>query len=186
MKQIKLTQNQFALVDNEDFEWLNQWKWYAYKTNYSYYVRRNGYNKGKQITICMHRVVVKAKKYQEVDHKDRNGLNNCKANLRICTRQQNRMNSVGWGSSIFKGVSWHKHRKRWSARIGANGKLKYMGLFDKEIEAAKAYNEEATKQFGAFARLNIFTRESKNVKIITNTTNVNSGNSGEKNETNVE
>jgi len=93
----------------------------------------------------------------ETDHRDGNGLNNQRENLRICTRQQNSQNGLAHkdSSSQFKGVSLKKGRHKWVACIMQNGKLAHLGYFDNEIEAAKTYNTKAKELFGEFAKLNI-------------------------------
>lgn len=153
MKEIKLTQGKVALVDDADFEHLNQWKWYAQKDRYTYYaVRRDGKKRMK-----MHRVVLGLKYEDKLlpDHIDRNGLNNQRDNLRIATRSQNCANraSVKNAVSKYKGVSPMK--KRWQVHIVKNGVQKYIGLFKSEIDAANAYNKVATELHGQFAHLNI-------------------------------
>lgn len=165
MKEIQLTQSKVALVDDEDFEYLNQFKWHARKCGNSFYARKNigtieNANRG---THLMHRIIMNATDPQIcVDHKDGNGLNNQKSNLRICNHQQNNMNQrhIQNGSSIYKGVCWHKEAKKWVSNIHFN-KMIYLGLFDNETEAAKAYDQKAIELFGEFARLNfaIFSEE---------------------------
>ncbi len=150
MKQIKLTQGKVTLVDDSDFEWLNQWKWYARRHRNTYYATRHFSPRR------MHRLILNAQTAQEIDHKDRDGLNNQRKNLRFCTHGQNKMNSTKRtnGSSIYKGVCWHKRDKRWRAKITLNGKQKQLGSFISEMKAAKAYDKAALELFGAFAKLN--------------------------------
>lgn len=95
-------------------------------------------------------------KGMDTDHIDGNKLNNQKTNLRIATRTENARNQrpVRGGSSQYKGVGWHKAANKWRADIRINGELKYLGLFTDEIQAAKSYNEAATKYFGEFAQIN--------------------------------
>lgn len=156
MKRIPLTQGLFAIVDDEDFEWLNQWKWSAFKSRYSYYAQRNQGPRKKQKTILMHRQILNAQKGQITDHKEHNGLDNRKENIRICTPRQNSQNSrkMKKGSSIYKGVIFHIHKKKWMAQIYHKGINKYLGYFDSEIKAAKVYNKMAKELFGKFACLN--------------------------------
>lgn len=158
MKQIPLTQGQFALVDDEDFEELNQFKWYALKTKNTYYACRNFKNidENKRIML-MHRQILKLKDPKiEADHIDNNGLNNQKINLRECSSAQNKRNTKSHKDSFskYKGVSWHKKDKRWRVRIIINSKCTHIGNFKDEIEAAKAYDEMARIHHGEFANLN--------------------------------
>ena len=88
----------------------------------------------------------------QVDHIDGNKLNNQKYNLRYATKQQNQMNSKGLYE--YKGIFWEENRKKWRAKIGFNKKSIFLGRFNTDIEAAKAYDEAAIKYFGEFAKLN--------------------------------
>lgn len=172
MKQIPLTQGQVALVDDDDFEYLNQHKWYAHKRHGIYYAIRNVYlENGKRSAIKMHRFIMNMQPSDKtmIDHIDRNGLNNQKHNLRKCTNQENRRNSIKQSkksTSIYKGVVMHTHKqfnkkkqqivyyRSWHARIVINGKRKVIGCFKTEDEAAIAYNQAAISHYGEFALLN--------------------------------
>ncbi len=159
MRQIILTQSQLALVDDADYELLNQLSWYAQKTTYGGYAtaRRCSCPLVKQTcTILMHRQITSCPRGKDVDHKDHNPLNNQKANLRICTRSQNIANGLPQKdtSSKYKGVYWHKRGKKWVAYIMVNYKRFHLGCHDSEIDAAKAYDTAAKKHFGKFAYLN--------------------------------
>jgi hypothetical protein len=108
----------------------------------------------------MHRVITNAPAGKVVDHIDRNGLNNRRCNLRICSAADNSRNSVKKGkSSRYKGVSWNKKNKKWFSSIKYNRKFLHIGYFENEIAAAKAYDKMAHKLFGQFAYLN-FPKES--------------------------
>ena len=162
MKTIELTQGQVALVDDDDYEWLNQWKWCAHWQGLRWYaVRRAPTIDGKQYKIRMHRVVIDAQPGQQVDHKDRDGLNNRRDNLRLCTNSQNQANrgKQAGCSSKFKGVTWHKQTGKWQARIRVHRKGIYLGVFDDEVEAGRAYDDAAIEHFGEFARLNVIERK---------------------------
>ncbi|MFW9874253.1 MAG: AP2 domain-containing protein [Candidatus Thorarchaeota archaeon] len=159
MKKIVLTKDKFALVDDEDFDYLNQWKWHALtkkKPNtIRYYACRTIKENGKKKNIYMHRLLMNFPKNKQVDHSDHDTLNNQKSNLRTCTNAQNSYNqNKRIGSSQYKGVHWYKQTKKWVARIMYNYKNISIGYFKSEIEAAKAYDEKAKKLFGEFAYLN--------------------------------
>lgn len=163
MKQIPLTQGKFALVDDEDFEELSKHKWYANKIRWIFYAVRNIGTRPNRKAILMHRQIMNAKKGQEIDHRNGDGLYNRKSNLRFCTTKQNQHNQKSQiGSSRFKGVSWSKNNKKWLARIGFNYHQKYLGLFDNEIEAAKSYDQKAEEMFGEFANLNFPKKRGQN------------------------
>lgn len=156
MKKIKLTQGKFALVDDSDYEWLNQWKWYAFKNGTSFYAGRSITKDGARKMILMHRIITNAKKDKMVDHKDHNGLNNQRVNVRECTRSQNMQNQSSGGVSKYLGVGWIKGRNKWEASIKSNDKRKNLGHFKTEIEAAIIYNIAARKYHGEFANPNKF------------------------------
>lgn len=153
MKEIKLTQGKVALVDDEDFKALNQFKWYAHKYRNTFYANRGVGLNGKQITQSMHGVIMNGK---GIDHHDHNGLNNQKSNLRLCTQSENCMNrsKMGNTSSIYKGVHFHKPNNKWLSSLRINGKHVHLGLFVSEIDAARAYNAKAVELFGEFVNLN--------------------------------
>lgn len=157
MKEIKLTQGKVALVDDADFEFLNQWKWIAIKDENTFYAARGEYKNGKQTTLQMHRVLLGLINPKiEGEHIDRNGLNNQRNNLRIANRSQNCSNrpSFKGSSSKYKGVSRFGNTNKWRARIQKDSVSKTIGIFNNEQEAALAYNNEAEKLHGDFAYLN--------------------------------
>lgn len=138
-----------VIVDDEDFDYLNQFHWQVDKFN-----SVKGRVKGKQILI--HRLIMNPPNDIEIDHIDGNRLNNQKSNLRFATSSQNKMNRGARkdSKSGYKGVSWHKQNKKWTVRIKVNNKYLSLGLFNNLFDAAKAYNEIATKYFGKYAWLN--------------------------------
>lgn len=157
MKEIKLTKGQVALVDDPDFEWLNQWKWVAKPDHYTFYAYRVDYSLGKHnpITIIMHRQLLDLYDSDlEGEHIDGNGLNNQRNNLRVATRVQNIYNRKAFknNKSKLKGVSWHNNK--WRANIQKDYKSVHIGYFKTKEEAAIAYNNKAVELFGEFARLN--------------------------------
>jgi len=149
---IALTQGRFVIVDAEDFDRLNQYQWYACKCKGTYYAARC--ERGK--TIRMHREIMRAPKGLLVDHIDHNGLNNRKSNLRLCTNAQNCYNqrANANGTSKYKGVSWYKCSRKWSARVRCDGKFYNLGDYEDEIKAAVVYDKMAKELFGEFACLN--------------------------------
>lgn len=148
---ISLTQGLYTLVDGEDYERLNQHKWYARKTPYTYYAIRH---KGQGI-IYMHREILNAPAHLETNHRNHNGLDNRKTNLRVCTRAQNTQNARPREvTSKFKGIGWYKSRSKWRAKIFCNGKHYHIGYFFDEDIAAKAYDKKAKELFGEFAITN--------------------------------
>ena len=162
MKKIPLTLGKFALVDDEDYDWLSQWKWHALKARNTYYAQRSApIGGGKYKNLRMHREIMKTPETLYTDHIDGDGLNNQKANLRFCTLQQNQFNRSPERncSSNFKGVSWKKSGQKWLATITVNKRLKHIGVFTSEIEAAKAYDNVAKEAYGEFARLNFPTQK---------------------------
>lgn len=157
MKEIELTQGKVALVNDEDFKRVNQFKWCAnYIGEYWYAVRNIRKPNGKYITQLMHRVIMACPKGLETDHRNHNGVDNRKCNLRICTHGENQRNRqpLQKCTSKYKGVYWHKASKKWCGRIKINKKSIHLGLYTNEITAALAYNVKAKELFGEFAYLN--------------------------------
>lgn len=148
MKKIKLTQGKYALVDDADFEWLNQYRWCAYFNGYNWYAQRTP-------NIKMHRVILGYKGKHQVDHIDGRGLNNQRKNLRICTHSQNGMNRGKQknNTSGYKGVSRHKKAEKWQASIKLHRKLIYLGIFKSKKEAKIAYEKAAEKLHGDFRKI---------------------------------
>jgi len=158
MKYIELTQGQRAMVDDEDYEGLNQHRWYAYfnPCTQSFYARRNVYADGIGTTILMHRVILGAKKGEVVDHIDHVTLDNTKGNIRTCTHSQNGCNTrlSSYNSSGFKGVALAPRSTRYRAYITLNKKQMHLGVFDCKIEAAKVYNLASRMYHGEFSLIN--------------------------------
>jgi len=155
VKEIPLTQGKVALVDDEDYEELNKHKWCAQKTGKAFYAVRNVGKRPHQKHVYMHRQILNAPPGVECDHRNGNGLDNRRCNLRICTSGQNKMNQrPRGGTSQFKGVRWHRQAKRWQAEIMINSKHRYLGLFADETDAARTYDVAARELFGEFARTN--------------------------------
>lgn len=157
MKLIPLTQGFFALVDDEDYNFLMQWKWYAFKNGNTYYAVRFIKVNNKQKKIMMHRVIMNTSIDQEVDHQDHDGLNCQRYNMRNCTHQQNGMNGGMHGIVPYLGV--YIKRKKFAAKIGYNNKGINLGTFSTMEEAARAYDKKAKELFGEFANLNFKEKE---------------------------
>lgn len=152
MKEIRLSQNKISLIDDSDYEFISRYKWYAELRSNSWYARHDFPNK----KVYLHVYLLGEDLKHKIDHKDHDGLNNTRENLRICTNSQNGMNKRKSEncSSIYKGVCWEKRRNKWIAFISPDSTFKFLGYFDDEIEAAKAYDEAAIKYFGDFSCLN--------------------------------
>ena len=158
MKQIPLTKNKIALVDDEDFEYLMRWKWCIsgrYAIRGVYIGKLDGKNKFKH--ILMHRVINKTPDDLYTDHINGDGLDNRKRNLRTCTIGQNNINKLTKTiyTSKYRGVSWDKRKKKWRACLQLNRKHIFLGYFKCQIKAAKAYNNAAIEFHGEFCRLNV-------------------------------
>jgi len=151
-KLIPLTQDKFAIVDAADYDRLSKHKWCAVKGRRTYYATRRANGK----LVRMHRVIMKARAGQVVDHREHDGLDNRRSKLRFCTPRQNTMNQrprLGC-SSEYKGVFHGKGDKKFIAGIAYNSKRIHLGRFDTARNAAKAYDKKAKELFGEFAYLN--------------------------------
>ena len=161
MKQIPLNTKTFkghyTLVDDEDYEWLSQWRW---STTSNGYVRRAGLKcEGSfwRRHIRMHRQIMGVMSVKtHVDHINHNPLDNRRCNLRVCTAAQNQANEKLSVNSVsgYKGVCWHRVAGKWRATIHVNKKSIHLGLFVNKTDAVCAYNKAAKKHFGVFALLN--------------------------------
>jgi hypothetical protein len=157
MKEIKLSKGKVAFVDDEDYERLNQFKWYAVKGGRTFYAQRNIKLTTRMSCMLMHRMILEPKDKYHTDHKNGNGLDNRKENLRYASEAQNQWNSqkrIGNSTSRFKGVEWNKKQQKWRANIRVNRIKKYLGCFADETDAAKAYDNKAKELFGEYAKLN--------------------------------
>lgn len=148
MKEIPLTQGKVALVDDEDYEWLNQWKWRFG----DYAIRTLPRDSGPIRFVRMHRLIMAAPAGLEVDHINGNPLDNRRKNLRLCSHAENTRNTKIHNRTGFKGVQ--PNGKGWTAKIKTLGKTKYIGFYRTPEEAAKAYDQKAVELFGEFARTN--------------------------------
>lgn len=147
-KQIPLGDGLYAYVDAADYEWLSQYNW---RLQNGYAARRE-----KNKVIYMHREIMNPPDGMMVDHVRRNKLDNTRDSLRVCTQQQNAHNNAKHmgSSSRFKGVGYSTEKQKWFAKIYINGKRIWLGYFDDEVAAARAYDRAAVEHFGEFAHLN--------------------------------
>lgn len=148
VKQIPLGDGFYAYVDAADYDWLIRWDWHLHGG----YAVRNEKNK----RIYMHRQIMQPPKGMVVDHTNRNKADNTRANLNVCTQQENLHNRSkrNGASSRFRGVSYSTNSRKWIARITFEGRRLFLGYFTDEVEAARAYDCKAVELFGEFARLN--------------------------------
>jgi hypothetical protein len=148
---IGLQNGMVAHVDLADFERVNVHRWRAYKSRNVWYADTS--IAGRSVT--MHRFILSPPDGMDVDHKDRDGLNNRRGNLRIATTAQNVANQrlSPNNTSGYRGVHRHKSQ-RWVAAITCNRKATHIGYFAKAEDAARAYDTKARELFGEFARLN--------------------------------
>ena len=153
MKYIPLTQGKFTIVDDEDYEWLVQFKWYYAEG----YARRHVGRGENRYIVRMHREIMGLpfKDPREIDHINGDRFDNRKENLRTCSTQENQHNvrSRG-GTSIYKGVCWNTQTRKWKAQIAFHCYLVYLGLHDTEYDAACAYDAAAEWLFEDFAKTN--------------------------------
>lgn len=147
---VPLTKGQFAIVDDEDFAFLSQWKW-QYSARYAVRTGPRPLRKN----IWMHRLIINPPDELEVDHINRNTLDNRRANLRVVTHRFNIQNSpVKEHTSGYRGVHWRKDRQKWTAGAGARERYRWLGYFNNEIDAARAYDQAVRELFGPDAQVN--------------------------------
>lgn len=154
---IYISKIEAAIVDMHNFEKLNKHLWQIVKCkNTSYARRKKTVSKGKRIDIYMHQEILKTRCGMMSDHINRNGLDNRECNLREVTNSQNMQNcNPRKGKSIYRGAYQKAKGKKWYSRIRTGkGKRLYLGSFDSEIDAAKAYDDAARKYYGEHAAVN--------------------------------
>ena len=140
MKEIALTHGHVAMVDDEDYELLNQYSWGATHGRTTFYATRIEKNpQGERTLILMHRQIMKPPKGLQIDHINGNGLCNKKGNLRIVTVRQNSQNRHSRKTSKYPGVSWDDRRKGWIASVYIDGSSKYLGKHETEQLAYEVY-----------------------------------------------
>lgn len=154
MREIPLTQGKVALVDDADYEWLNQWKWFAWKSSASktWYASRNERvrpGRGGYVQLTMHGQITGFGP-RKTDHKDRNGLNNQRDNLRPAEPHQQAANRGLRSDNLSgaRGLTWFKGK--WQVRIRVRGHLIFLGYFKDKARACEAYRLAAMQYFGEF------------------------------------
>lgn len=147
MRLIPLTQGKFAIVDDEDYEYLSQFKWYAGKSRKTYYAQRGAWIDGELKTVKMHHVIMGKKPGFVVDHINGNGLDNRRENLRLVTPRQNLQNRHITRTSQYPGVCWRKDTRKWNAWIRIGKRNVNLGSFNDEYQAFLAY-KYAVEQLG--------------------------------------
>ena len=151
---IPLASGKSVIIDLDDYILVMNYKWWESKNKNLSYAYANDKDRNY---ISMHRLLLGLTKGDgiKIDHINGNGLDNRKENLRFCTRSQNNMNrKKARGVSKYKGVCRYESRDKWVAVVKVNGAAHNLGYFEREIDAAKAYNRGALKYHGEFAKLN--------------------------------
>lgn len=154
MIRVPLTQGFVALIDDEDEDLVSQYRWSIRRNRRQIYAQANVMRDGRRTTMQMHRLIMGFPPHQ-VDHLNRDGLDNRRANLRIVNNSLNAQNRLGYGRSRFKGVVYRRRTGKWQARINNNGRRISLGHFLTEVEAGLAYDEAARRIYGPEARLNL-------------------------------
>jgi len=147
-----------ALVNDEDYDYLMQFDWSAKVESHTIYAYRNIYKDKVWVSsISMHRDLMKVTDPKiKIDHRDHNGLNCQRTNMRECTHADNMKNMISHkdGTSKFVGVSWFKKYSKWRAVIMKDGKQVFCGYHATAEDAARAYDKKAIELFGTFANFN--------------------------------
>jgi hypothetical protein len=153
VRMIPLSEGGYAYVDAADYERFNRWNWNMAGGGYAARVE-NG------TTVLMHRLIMKPPKGMVVDHADGNRCNNCRSNLRVCTRKENQRNirKQRGARSPFKGVYYDMRRGKIFAQYYFEGRAQWLGYFETGLDAARAHDHAVVQTFGEFARVN-FPRE---------------------------
>lgn len=166
MKNIALSRGYVAIIDDEDFEKVSQYKWHASQHEKKIYAKRKRWipdesittkqgkyvKKGYYKTIALHRVILDAPDDMEVDHINGNPLDCRKINLRVCSHEQNMWNLKGRSDSKsgYRGITWDKQTQKWRATLTYKKQFINIGRFDNLDDAIKAHQEKAKELFGEF------------------------------------
>jgi len=153
VKFIKLSNEKYAIVDEDMFDELSSYKW-SYSNGYVY--RKITNKEGKRTSLYMHRFIMNPRKNLVIDHIDRDKTDNRVCNLRQCTQKENLANAIGQRntSSKYRGVTRIKSTGRFLSRIVHNRKNYHLGVYSNENDAAQAYNDKMIELFGEYALLN--------------------------------
>lgn len=157
MKEIPLTKGYVAIVDDEDYEMLSQYKWQVNKRKNTNYASRAIKENGKKVTIFMHHEVYGKK--TRLHFLNLEGLDVRKSNMQESTISQINMGRRIYRTdktSQFRGVHWETRKEKWRAMIKDDGKPTHLGYYDLEVDAAKAYDKESFKRHGEFGWRNLF------------------------------
>ena len=149
---LQLTQNKWAVIDEQDWEKVKDHTWHTEIARKTFYATTSINGR----SVRMHRLIMDPGKGEIVDHRDGNGLNNRRSNLRVCNNSQNLRNRglPASNKTGFKGVYKPKDRKKYTAQIKTDSKSLYLGSFSDPVDAAKAYDAAARAIFGEFAMTN--------------------------------
>ena len=157
MREIPLTKGKVALIDDGDFDRVIQNNWIAVEEWPGIWYAISNRPKGSHPQkFRLHRFILQAPQGVQVDHRNGDGLDNRKENLRLATPSQNQQNrhNLSLNTSGYRGVTWHKKCQKWQSVIKLNGKNYYLGLYINPESAASAYDLKVIELFGEFARLN--------------------------------
>ena len=150
--------NQKCVIDTDDYDKIKKYNWSIHKglKDKCFYAISHDKINGKYTTIKLHRLIMNVESHKNVDHKDFNGLNNVKTNLRICTPTENMRNRrMSYNNkSGYKGVCPVGNSKKWRMQIRVNKKTIYLGQCENPIDGAKIYDKAEIKYFGEFANIN--------------------------------
>lgn len=157
MKEIELTQGKVAIVDDEDYDRANQYKWRARENKRTGVFYAIKHKTTVDSYIYMHRFILQVSNEEQVDHICGDTLDNRKSQLRICSNMENSRNQKirNDNSSGAKGVYWSKEKNKWRVQIRVNGIKHHLGYFSDKALAIDVYNLSAIEYFGEYARINL-------------------------------
>lgn len=151
---VPLTLGHEAIIDASDVFLVSQWNWHAMPRANTVYAKRTDNTQTPKQTVLLHRAILSDRQSMIIDHRNGNGLDNRRCNLRFATNAQNQHNRrIGAdNTSGFKGVYWHQAGQGWAAQISLNGKIQYLGIYETAQCAHAAYCEASAKLHGPFGR----------------------------------